>query len=132
MSLYSSARSLVKAVSSRKRPSSSSTDSGGEVSADLRRYLADETGFHGALARKWLGVDAGENGNTDRGGEAVGFLGWAKKELEELKDGGKGISMGKGDRGMKDRMKEKVNDELEKVNLFFKHYKKVNDSVSIS
>lgn len=128
-SLYSSALSLVKAVGSRKRPSSSSSDSAGEVSADLRRYLADEAAFHGALARKWLGVDAGENGSTERGGEAVGFLGWAKKELEILKDGGKGISVGKGDRGMRDRMKEKVNDELDKVNLFFKHYKKVNDSL---
>jgi hypothetical protein len=102
------------------------------VSADIRRYLADETAFHGALARKWLGVDAGENGSTERGGEAVGFLGWAKKELKELKDGGKGISVAKGDRGMRDMMKERVNDELEKVNLFFKHYKKVNDSVSVS
>ena len=129
-SLYSSARSLVKAVGSQKRPSSLA-DSGGEVSADLRRYVADETTFHGALARKWLGVDAGENGSPDRGGEAVGFLGWAKKEMEGLKDGGKGINVGKGDRGMKDRMKEKVSDELEKVNMFFKHYKKVNDSVSI-
>jgi hypothetical protein len=102
------------------------------VSADLRRYLADEAAFHSALARKWIGVDAGENGGTERGGEAVGFMGWAKKQLEELKDSVKGINVGKGDRGMKDRMKEKVNDELENVNLFFKHYKKVNDSVSIS
>jgi hypothetical protein len=101
------------------------------VSADLRRYLADEMAFHGALARKWLGVDAGEHGNTERGGDAVGFVGWAKKELEELKDA-KGINVGKGDRGMRDRMKEKVIDELEKVNLFFKYYKKVNDSVRIS
>jgi hypothetical protein len=129
-SLYSSALSLVKAVGARKRPSSSS-DSSGEVSADLRRYLGDEAAFHSALARKWIGVDAGENGGVERGGEAVGFMGLAKKELEELKDSKKGINMGKGDRGMKDRMKEKVNDELEKVNLFFKHYKKVNDSVSI-
>ena len=131
VSLYSSARSLVKAIGSRKLLSSSSSDPGGEVSTDLRRYLADEAAFHGALARKWLGVDAGENGGTERGGEAVGYLGWAEKELEELKDGAKGIHVGKGDREMKDRMKEKVNDELQKVTVFFKHYKKVNDSVSI-
>jgi len=129
-SLYSSAHSLVNAVGSRKRSSTSPSDSSGEVSADLRRYLADEAAFHGALARKWLGVDAGENGGKDKGGEAVGFLKWTKKGLEELKDGGKGISVGKGDRGMRDRMKEKVSDELEKVNMFFKHYKRVNDSVS--
>jgi hypothetical protein len=80
----------------------------------LRRYLHDETVFHDALARKWLGVDAGENGGTDRGGDAVGFLIWAKKELEELKG----------------RKKDRVSDELETVNVFLKHYKKVNDSVS--
>jgi hypothetical protein len=76
-------------------------------------------------------VDAGENGSTERGGDAVGYLGWAKKELEELKDGVKSFHVGKGEKEVKDRMKEKVNDELEKVNVFFKHYKKMNDSVSI-
>jgi len=56
-------------------------------------------------------------------------------EMDEEGAGGtqrrwQGISVGKGDRGMRDRMKEKVSDELEKVNMFFKHYKRVNDSVS--
>jgi hypothetical protein len=130
-SLYSSARSLAMTPSSSKSKGkgkdSSSAD--GELSADLRRYLAEEGAFHGALARKWLGVDAGENGGTPKGGEAVAFLMWAKKELEELKDGGRGLGIGK-DKEKKERKKDRVMEELESVIEFWKHYKKLNDSVS--
>ncbi|KAJ7505496.1 BRO1 domain-containing protein [Mycena galericulata] len=113
-SLYSSARTLAKTPSSAgkgKAKSGSSAD--GEVSTDLRRFLSEETAFHDAMARKWLGVDAGENGGTDRGGDAVGFLIWAKKELED----------------MKGRKTDRISDELDSVNVFLKHYKKVNDSL---
>ncbi|KAK7048199.1 BRO1 domain-containing protein [Favolaschia claudopus] len=113
-SLYSSARSLAKTPSSagKGKPKGSSS-SDGEVSTDLRRYLNEETVFHEALARKWLGVDAGENGGSDRGGDAVGFLTWAKKELEDLKG----------------RKKDRISEELNSVNVFLKHYKKINDSL---
>ncbi|KAG5221366.1 BRO1 domain-containing protein [Salix suchowensis] len=112
-SLYSSALSLAKTSA----PSKGKDTGDGDVRTDLQRYLSDETSFHNALARKWLGIDAGENGKGDKGGEAVGFLAWAKKDLEELKDGGK-------------RRKEKVADELQTVTVFWKHYKKVNDSLT--
>src|SRR5882762_1742694 len=70
-SLYSSARSLAETpTKSKGKNLSSGMDS--EVSIDLRKYLTDECVFHGALARKWLGVDAGEN-SSPKGGEAVGF-----------------------------------------------------------
>lgn len=130
-SLYSSARSLAKTPSSTKSKGKGKELSGadGEVSADLRRYLSDESAFHGALARKWLGVDAGENGGPQKGGEAVAFLVWAKKELEELKDGGRGFGIGR-EKEKKDRRKDKVMEELERVTMFWKHYKKLNDSVS--
>ncbi|KAJ7503841.1 hypothetical protein B0H11DRAFT_2355679 [Mycena galericulata] len=85
-SLYSSARTLAKTPSSAgkgKTKSGSSAD--GEVSTDLRRFLSEETAFHNGMVRKWLGVDVGENGGTDRRGDAVGFLIWAKKELEDMK-----------------------------------------------
>ncbi|KAF8070784.1 BRO1-like domain-containing protein [Lyophyllum atratum] len=127
-SLYSSALSLVKGTSAR-RPSSD-TESSGEVSAELRRYLADQTALHSALSRKWLGVEAGEKGGTQKGGESVAYLAWAKKELEELKDGGRGINISRGgDREMRDKLKERVVDELESVNVFHKYYKKMNDSL---
>ncbi|KAJ7644282.1 BRO1 domain-containing protein [Roridomyces roridus] len=115
--LYSSARTLAKtpAGKGKSKLNGSSSSGDGEVSADLRRYLNDETSFHDAMAHKWLGVDAGENGGTDRGGDAVGFLVWAKKELEELKGGRK-----------KDA---RVSGELDTVGVFLKHYKKINDSL---
>jgi hypothetical protein len=127
-SLYSSARSLAMTPSSSKSKGKGNIPSGAdaEVSADLRRYLADEGFFHGALARKWLGIDAGENGGTSKGGEAVAFLAWAKKELEELKDGGRGLGIGK----EKKERKDKVLEELDSVTVFWKYYKKLNDSVS--
>lgn len=127
-SLYSSARSLAMTPSSSKSKGKGNISSGAdaEVSADLRRYLADEGIFHGALARKWLGIDAGENGGTSKGGEAVAFLAWAKKELEELKDGGRGLGIGK----EKKERKDKVLEELDSVTVFWKYYKKLNDSVS--
>lgn len=75
-------------------------------------------------------MDAGENGKSEKGGDAVGFLAWAKKELEELKDSWRGIGAVTGDKEMKEAMKLKVNDELASVGVFYKYYKKVNDSVS--
>ncbi|KAF5380535.1 hypothetical protein D9615_004724 [Tricholomella constricta] len=128
-SLYSSARSLVKTTDARKRPSPA-PESGSEVSAELRRYLTDQTALHAALARKWLGVDAGEKGGSERGGEAVGYLAWAKKELEELEDDKKGLGIVRGrDKDVRERLKEKISDELESVNLFYRYYKKSNDSL---
>ena len=129
VSLYSSARSLIKTAGTRKRPSSA-PDSTGEVSADLRRYLADQDALQSALAHKWLGVEAGEKGGTQRGGDAVGFMTWAKKELQELKDGRLSINLARGgDKDVKDQLKQKIADELDSVNVFHKYYKKANDSV---
>lgn len=121
-SLYASASSLVKA--------SGATGARAEVSTDLRRYLEGEEAFHVALSRKWLGVDAGERGGKEKGGDAVGFMMWAKKELESLKDGLKGLTIARADsKDMKDRMKTRVTDELESVKLFLKYYKKANDTI---
>ncbi|KAJ3774086.1 pH-response regulator protein palC, partial [Lentinula raphanica] len=124
VSLYSTARTLAKT------PSASSKSSE-DVSPELRHYLADETALNSGLAKKWLGIDAGENGGQKRGGDAVGFLIWAKKELQEIKDGGKGAGLAKGDKERKDRnlRKEKVARELETIDIWLKHYKKTNDTI---
>lgn len=142
--LYASARSLAKTQSD-YRPASSTKaklkhafgkdrdgakDEGGEeVSPELRRYLAEEHAFHAAMAHKWLGVDAGENGGTDKMGVAVGFLAWAKKDLEDLK-GGPHVMGSDREKEMRERRKEKVATELESVSVFLKGYKKMNDTVS--
>ena len=65
----------------------------------------------------------------EKGGEAVAFLQWAKKELEELKDGGKLINIGNADKEQEERWKNMVADELSAVNVFYKYYKKMNDTV---
>ncbi|CAL1706477.1 unnamed protein product [Somion occarium] len=111
-------------------------EAGEDVSPELGRYLADEIAYHNALAHKWLGVDAGENGATSEGGRAVGFLVWAKKELEELKSGGLGhggvVGIGTTDRErvMREARRARVQVELESVNVFLKGYKRMNDSLA--
>lgn len=121
--LYGTARALALT------PGAASKDAGGVAHA-LRAYLNNETAMHTALAHKWLGIDAGENGGSDKGGEAVGWLTWAKKELEASRDaskGVKGIAIGKDE--AKGLRKGRVADELATLSLFLKHYKKTNDSV---
>ncbi len=130
-SFYSSARLLAKTPGSTKSSSGKGLmgSSPKEVSADLRHYLGNHATLHSALSHKWLGVEAGEKGGTERGGDAVGFLQWAKKELDEIKDTGKFPSFGQADKDKEERWKATVSDELEKVNLFLKYYKKMNDTV---
>jgi hypothetical protein len=124
-SLYSTARSLVK-------------PSGDTV---LSPYLSENYSFHSALGKKWLGVEAGEKGGVERAGEAVGFMVWAKKELEEVKKlkmntifgGGSGGSKGKGkEKDGAEGKKGRVGMELESVEMFLKYYTKMNDSVGSS
>ncbi|EAU91080.1 pH-response regulator protein palC [Coprinopsis cinerea okayama7 len=122
-SFYSSARSLVKTIGSSKGSGSV------EVISDLRKHLAEAASFHEALGHKWLGVAAGENGGSEKGGEAVGFVAWAKKELEELKSSGQLVSLGKGDKEVRGMKKTKLADEIATLDVFLKHYKKMNDSV---
>lgn len=129
-SLYSSARLLAKTPGASKN-SSSSGDSGKDVSSDLRRYLNNQASLHSALSHKWLGVEAGEKGGTDRGGEAVAFLQWSRKELEDIKDGGKLMSLGSAEKEKEERWKSDINNELTSVNVFYKYYKKINDTVSL-
>ncbi|TBU31710.1 BRO1 domain-containing protein [Dichomitus squalens] len=149
-SLYSSARALVKTPGASKSSSKSrlkmslgrdkdkdknanaDDETGEEVAPELRRYLADEIAFHAALARKWLGVDAGEHGGTSKGGIAVGFLSWAKRELEELKSGHSsgGVLSGEREKEIRERRKARVQEELESTGTFLVGYKKMNDSIS--
>ena|ERR1700761_1228822 len=93
----------------------------GEVSSELRRYLSDEGLFFSAMSYKWLGVDAGEQGKA---GEAVGFLKWAKEQLDSLGGGGKEKERNRG-------RKERIAEEVRSVDTFLKGYTKENDTVSL-
>jgi hypothetical protein len=113
--------------------------SGAEPAKALRRYLADEAALHAALAHSWLGVDAGEassrSGSGPRTGEAVGFLAWARAELDALKDGGaKGAGPSVGDAGdrereMRDARRAVVRAERAAVESFLVAYTRENDTV---
>ncbi|CAE6438657.1 unnamed protein product [Rhizoctonia solani] len=125
-SLYASARGLTDTS---QRKLSSLISRGGpdnaEVSQDTRRYLEEEAALAEALAHKWLGVDAGEAGRT---GDAVGYLKWAKSELESLKEGKLArFKKSAADGKMK---KERSVEELESVGMFLNNYLKVNDSIN--
>lgn len=123
-SLYSSARSLVKTVGSNKK-----SENNVEVISDLRKHLAESASFHDAIGHKWLGVNAGEKGGAEKGGEAVGFVAWAKNELSELKDSSNLLSIGRGDRELRGLKKHKLVDEIAALDVFLKHYKNMNDRV---
>jgi hypothetical protein len=114
---YSSARSLVK------------THSDGEVSSDLRKYLANEINLSLALVHKWLGVEAGESGSGSRAGAAVGFLKWARTDLDGHAGMGGKVSLGKTTDNTKTK-KSRITYEMESISTFLKHYQKLNDSVS--
>lgn len=142
--LYASARALVKTpgAASSASPRGLKAKFAGmspgtgdaaseEVTPELRRYLADEVALHNALAHKWLGVDAGESSSATQSGVSVGFLAWAKKELEDAK--GSGMNLGvlsDREKDMREARKARVLVELESTTVFWKGYKRMNDSVS--
>ncbi|EKM54651.1 uncharacterized protein PHACADRAFT_175173 [Phanerochaete carnosa HHB-10118-sp] len=153
--LYSSARALVKTPGASRHlvptqssskskfklgfgkdkfaASTSTQDGADEVVPELRRYLADEVLLHNALAHKWLGVDASENGGSQQSGVAVGFLTWARQDLEELKGGASGVNIGvvmERERDMREERKARVQAEADSVNVFLKGYKRMNDSMA--
>ncbi|KIM69699.1 hypothetical protein SCLCIDRAFT_102774 [Scleroderma citrinum Foug A] len=134
-SLYSSALSLAKTSEKVQSSSNASADIGntrGHVSGDLKRYLADEAIFHTALSHKWLGVDAGESPIAAKAGDAVGYLTWAKRELEDFAGGFKGPRLRKEKPNSQERkgIKGKAAHELDSVAAFLTHYKKMNDSLT--
>lgn len=132
------------------RASSSSTSTGGctgELDASLRAYLGSGRTLALALAHKWLGIDAGENGGQSRAGDAVRWLMMAHDELESLSsrrgsrasdtDGGakakalKALTRGaKASTTTTGARKDKLTYERESIKAFLDSYRKVNDSVA--
>lgn len=100
-----------------------------EVAEPLLLYARDCAALHGALARKWLGADAGAH---DSPGVAIGFLGWAKRELDALRDGGARSHIGGKEEGRDGRRerRERIAAEAEDAAQFLRYYTRVNDTVS--
>lgn len=139
--LYTSARALFKvhAEPSSRKLFKSDRDAPDQLESEIipayKRYLRKESLLASALAHKWLGVDAGENGKV---GEAIAWCREAKSKLEELEDGAvrekmKGLGMGKANDRKKDERrarKGRVERELEAVGAWIKSYSRMNDTVS--
>jgi hypothetical protein len=117
-SLCASAESLMRIPASRKHDM--------EVTESLLLYARDTAALHGALARKWLGA---EKGAQDAHGMAVGFLGWAKRELDTLRDGG--TRKGGKEEGRDERRDRRghIVAEAEDVAQFLRYYTRMNDTV---
>lgn len=149
--LYESSRALFKAHANEPSASSSrrlfrsekieEPDSAeGDLNAGFKRYLKKEAMLSQALAHKWLGVDAGENGKGAKIGEAIAWCKDAQTRLEVMEDGAvrekmKGLGLGK----MNDRKKEerkarkgRVERDLEDIAAWVKSYSRQNDTVSAS
>ena len=117
-SLCASAESLMRIPASRKNDM--------EVTESLLLYARDTAALHGALARKWLGA---EKGNQDAHGMAVGFLGWAKRELDALRDSS--TRKGGKEKGRDERRDRRgyIVAEAEDVSQFLRYHTRLNDTV---
>lgn len=110
----------------------------GELNAGFKRYLKKEAILSQALAHKWLGVDAGENGKGARIGEAIAWCKDAQTRLQVMEDSAvrekmKGLGIGKSnDRKKEERKarKGRVERDLEDVAAWVKTYTRQNDTVS--
>ncbi len=123
--LYASAESLLRIPASRKHDM--------EVAEPLLLFARDGAALHGALARKWLGADAGVH---DALGVSVGFLTVAKRELEALRDGnarpgGSGGTKEEVRDGRRER-RERIAAEAEDAARLLRQFKQINDSVRAS
>ena len=118
--LCASAESLLRIPASRKHDM--------EVAEPLLLYARDGASLHGALARKWLGADAGAQ---DAHGVGVGFLGWAKRELDALRDGSARAGGGGKEEGRDGRRerRERIAAEAEDATQFLRYYTRMNDTV---
>ncbi|ORX38531.1 hypothetical protein BD324DRAFT_578025 [Kockovaella imperatae] len=110
----------------------------GDPIPELQRYLRKESLLASALARKWLGVDAGENSKEPQTGEALAWVKDAQSRLEELEDSAvrekmKGFSLSRGGDKKKEARKARkgrVERELEDVRAWIASYQALNDKVS--
>jgi len=146
-SLYTSARASFKVhgtePSSKKLFTSDRDEADrleGDITPSLKRYLRKESLLASALAHKWLGVDAGENGKGAKVGEAIAWMKEAKIKLAELEDSAvrekmKGLGVGRANERKKEERrsrKGRVERELEDVGAWLRAYTKMNDTVGLS
>ncbi|KDN48510.1 hypothetical protein K437DRAFT_255485 [Tilletiaria anomala UBC 951] len=101
-------------------------DHGDEVGSGLLTYLSASASVSRALAYKWLGIDAGENG--ERYGEGITFLRVAEENISIKKDRlNFSSSRSKSSRAELKTIQEQ---ELKNVQHWLRAYTKMNDTVA--
>lgn len=139
---YDSARSLAKSVGAggggmkgqlkqtfkRDKTSIDNDDTSESISNDFRTYLSDGRAFSAALANKWLGVDAGENGT--KAGDAIAYLTVARNGLLDLQKRAKTVFALRKGKAERAKRKDRLVEELEDIDAFLSAYKHMNDTVS--
>lgn len=139
---YDSARSLAKSVGTsgggvkgqlkqtfkRDKGSNDNDDTAESISADFRTYLSDGRAFSSALANKWLGVDAGENGT--KAGDAIAYLTIARNGLLDLQKRAKTVFALRKGKAERAKRKDRLIEELDDIDAFLSAYKHMNDTVS--
>lgn len=102
-----------------------------DLPADLKAHMKRRDIFHAGVAKKWLGIDAANNGNT---GFAIAWLKTASEQLTE------GVSsspserlkiLSRSTRKARDERKNELDIELGSIDTFLKAYKQLNDTVCI-
>lgn len=145
--LYDSSRAVFKVTSAEsgsKKLFSKDKDSlddavEGDATPELKRYLRKESILAAGLARKWLGVDVGENGKGAKVGEALSWVKDAQSRLQDLEDGTvrekmKGLSFGKGSDKKKEERKARkgrLERELDDISAWVRSYQQMNDTVRL-
>lgn len=100
-----------------------------DLPPDLKAHTKRREVFHAGVAKKWLGIDAANNGNT-------GFaIAWLKAASEELADNVSSSSserlkiLSKSIRKARDERKNELEVELSSIETYLKAYKQLNDTV---
>lgn len=146
LTLYTSALSLVLSCQSSKTSFRKTDDAPlrtEDPSTDLVRYLSEGRSYAESMSRKWLGIDAGESGDSARIGEAIVWLRAARQALDEggsatgstagsTKGGGVFGKLGRTGKEEKRERKGRVGDGLASVEAFLSVYEKTNDTVRLT
>lgn len=137
LELYTQAQTLLTSSSSARSKGADDAQTD-PPTADLVKYVRSNRAFVQALARKWLGVDAGESGKAERMGEAIAWLRDARATLTEgaggsssAGGGGSLLKKAKAVRGKAPAHASRWKEELDSVGAFLSAYEKTNNSVRV-
>lgn len=111
--------------------SSSGSSNSQEVWPEWRHHLRRLTLLSAARSHKWLGVEAGEATRADVGA-AIAWLKLAQTELSDLASPKLSSLASRAQKGSNfSQTKAVISAELDRIQAFYKVYRKMNDTVSL-